>query len=81
MEEFSMENLFDKIMDNEELTLEEETLIEKLKGEEVYEEEQEIFEMFQEQDDFVLDYDIRYFKNIHEKNKVLAKLKFKELNQ
>jgi hypothetical protein len=74
-----MEELFDKIMDNKELTEEEARMVEMLKGEEISEEEQEIYELFQERDDFILDYDKEHFKDINEKNKVLAKLKYKEL--
>jgi hypothetical protein len=74
-----MEELFDKIMDNKELTEEEVKVVEKLKGEEITEEEQEIYELFQERDDFILDYDKKHFEDINEKNKVLAKLKYKEL--
>jgi hypothetical protein len=74
-----MENLFDKIMDNEELTEDEVKIIEKLKNEDISEEEYELYREFMEQDDLIIDFNPKYFKNINEKNKVLAKIRFKEL--
>jgi hypothetical protein len=75
------EELFDKVMDNIELTQEEVIFVEGLKKEEITEEEQELFQLFQEQDDNILDFNPTYFKDIHEKNKVLTKIRFKEMNE
>jgi hypothetical protein len=79
--EIDMEDLFDKIIDNEELTEEEVDVVNQLKSEEITEDEHEIYQMFEEQDDFTLDYNSIYFSNIQEKNKVLAKIRFKELEE
>jgi hypothetical protein len=79
--EVDMDDLFDKIMDNEELTEEEVEVVNKLKSEEITEDENEVYQMFEEQDDFTLDYNPIYFSNIQEKNKVLAKIRFKELEE
>jgi hypothetical protein len=78
----AIDNLFDKVMDNEELNEIEGQVVQLFKVEPIRNEfEQQVLDQFQEQDDFIYDYNSRYFFNISEKIKVLAKLKARSLEQ
>jgi len=73
-----MDDLFDKIMDNEELTDEEVKIVDQLKNEEIKEEEKEMYQLFEEEDDVIYNFSSKYFKNIRQKNKVLAKIAYRD---
>jgi hypothetical protein len=72
--------IFDKVIDNVDLSEEEGKIVEDLKKEELKTDtEKELYQLFNEEQGTVNDFSKKYFSNISEKNHVLAKLRYLEL--
>lgn len=76
------ESLYDKILNREKLTnleFDYMKLLIKESKDGLNEQEQDILDVLNEEDDFILDFNESYFKDLNERNLVLARLKYKEL--
>jgi hypothetical protein len=75
-EHLSLEELQEKVMDNnlEDITEEQQVFIESVKSEELNAEENDIYQEFVEGQDMVNDFDPNYFSDINQKYHVLSKI-------